>query len=559
MQSTLSSLALPDWFDTFRPHQITAIEEILDAYRSGASAVVLDAPTGSGKTLIAESVRQLLRNGTGNSLSGTLAGRGASADSGANRYGVPSYRTVYVCSTKSLQSQFIHDYPHARLLKGRANYATELYPEKFGTSWDSLSCEDCTKQLSADGACKFCCDVSSCPYECAKNEALSADLAVLNTSYFLTESNYIGRFSGRDFVIADECDLLDDAVTGFVTVSISARRVKELGISTPRYITKEDSWREWAESATPRVREAACLSRDKARHSSSPRDVKMANTLSNLARRMSELNHGLEAGGWVYTGTRERVEFQPVWADQVAKEALWSHGKKWLLMSATVINAESLLSSLGLEPGVNWATVQVESTFPVENRPIYVRPVANMKATEREEEWPKLLPAITQIAREHAGERILVHTVSYALTEYLMGNLTGLLRPKWSYADSASRDFALRSYLATPNSILFAPSLDRGVDLPGDACRVQVVAKVPFGNLGDKKISARLYGSGARGQLDYTVNAVRTLVQMSGRGVRSETDTCTTYILDRQFEWKLYGSNRHLFPKWWRNALKWRA
>src|SRR2546423_12028209 len=97
-----SSLYLPDWFHTFRDHQINAIEEILDAYRSGASVVVLDAPTGSGKTLIAESVRQLLRNGTGDSLSGTFTGGRASTDSGSNGHRIWSdHRTVYVCSTKS--------------------------------------------------------------------------------------------------------------------------------------------------------------------------------------------------------------------------------------------------------------------------------------------------------------------------------------------------------------------------------------------------------------------------------------------------------------------------
>jgi Rad3-related DNA helicase len=541
--STLSSLALPDWVRDFRPHQITAIEEILDGYRAGADVVVLDAPTGSGKTLIAEAVRQALSN------------RARDIQDKSGTY--PRLRSAYICSTKSLQSQFIHDYPYARVLKGRNNYPTELYPEKFNAQWDSLSCEDCTKTLTADKSCKWCSDVECCPYEIAKDEALHAELAVLNTSYFLTESNYIGRFSNRDFVIADECDLLDDAVTGFVTVGISARRVKELGIGTPRFITKEDSWREWAESAEPSVKDAARRARSKARDTGSTRDVKSANYLSGLARRMSDLNRGLESGGWVYTGTRERVEFQPVWADEVAKEALWSHGKKWLLMSATVINVESFLSSLGYETQ-NYSTVEVSSTFPISNRPIYVRPVANMRAADRESEWPRLLPAITQIANRHPTDRILVHTVSYALTDYLRQNLLGVQRPLFSYGRSEDRDQALTDYLSTPAAILFAPSLDRGVDLPGDACRCQIIVKVPFGNLGDKKISARLYGSGARGQLDYTVNAVRTLVQMTGRGVRSETDHATTYILDKQFEHKLWGSNRRLFPKWWRDALKWR-
>jgi len=90
------------------------------------------------------------------------------------------------------------------------------------------------------------------------------------------------------------------------------------------------------------------------------------------------------------------------------------------------------------------------------------------------------------------------------------------------YGNSGEKDQALQRYLATEGAVLIAPSMDRGVDLPGDACRVQVVAKVPFPNLGDKQVNKRLYTRG--GQEWYAVQAVRSLVQMTGRGVRSPED-----------------------------------
>jgi Rad3-related DNA helicase len=97
--------------------------------------------------------------------------------------------------------------------------------------------------------------------------------------------------------------------------------------------------------------------------------------------------------------------------------------------------------------------------------------------------------------------------------------------------------------------------MERGVNLPGDLCRVAVVMKVPFLNLGDKQISTRLHSDKKSGQLWYNVSAIRTLVQMCGRGIRSAEDRCSIYILDAQFE-RLYRENKYLFPEWWRAALK---
>jgi ATP-dependent DNA helicase DinG len=528
---TLAGLTLPAWFDSYRDHQVTAIAEVLDAFQY-SDVVVLDAPTGSGKTLIAESVRQAL-----------------------------DLPAIYTCHSKSLQDQFFGDYPYAHILKGRSNYATELYPERYGSSWNSLSCEDCTKSYR-DGDCDWCSDPSICPYEVAKSEAVDSDLMVVNTSYLLTEANYVGKLSRRgssrgQLIIADECDLLDEAVTSFVQVSISARTLKELKIGPPRRMTVEDSWLEWLEGIEPVVVAKAKEARVKARSDPNKRTVSRANYLSGLQRKLGDLRKGLESRSWVYTGDRDRVEFKPVWASEVAKGALWRHGSKWLLMSATVISAGSLLSELG--HGGNSGLVVCPSTFPAENRPIFIRPVANMRAKEKEVEWPKLIPEIQRILDRHRGDRVLVHTHSYELANYLhqVCSASNNSRPILTYTSASDRQSVLAQYLAEPASVLFAPSLDRGIDLPDDACRVQIIAKCPFGYLGDRQINARLHSR--NGQEWYTVNAIRDLVQMCGRGVRSETDTCSTYILDSQFVSKLWGMNRLLFPKWWRDALVWRS
>ncbi len=540
---------LPGWFQGLRDHQRVAIREILTAYEEGAKCVVLDAPTGSGKTLIGETVRRLLRG------VGGLGGQSVCS---------------YICSSKALQDQFIRDYPYARVLKGRSNYATELYPERF-LNKDPLTCGDCTKSPGSGDSCLWCNDVSGCPYEQAKSAALSGDLAVLNTSYFLAECNGPGRFSRGGLVICDEADCAEQELMSHVEVRISERRLKQYGLTTPKYVTKPESWAEWAEDALDKVRKSrppvsSGMDQVQAIRARKRHDI--------LVGKLKDLSEGLRNENWVYTGDRSSVAFKPVTVSLLGQEKLWSHGDKWLLMSATVISADEMLESLGWDEDKEWRLVKCPSTFKPENRKVVVWPVASMTYKTREESIPKMVEAIKTICADNPNERILIHSTSYSLTNEVMAGLEFACgsctlahphpqsctpaRTLLTYSQSSDKDSVLARYLKTPAAILVAPSLDRGIDLPGDSCRVQIICKVPFLSIKDKQVSARLFGTGRGGKIWYAVNAIRTIIQMCGRAVRSEEDHATTWILDKQFVDNLYGGYRNLIPAWWRESLVWK-
>ena len=80
-----------------------------------------------------------------------------------------------------------------------------------------------------------------------------------------------------------------------------------------------------------------------------------------------------------------------------------------------------------------------------------------------------------------------------------------------------------------------------------------MVAKVPFPALGDRQVSERLRRPG--GQVWYGVQVARSLVQMTGRGVRHENDWATTFILDKQFPRWYREAGRKLLPDWWIEAI----
>lgn len=513
---------LPRWVESFRSHQIEAISQVREAF-DDVDVVVLSAPTGSGKTLIGETIGRMLS---------------------------PTAR-LYVCTNKSLQDQFVRDYPYSRVLKGRSNYATELYPQDY-------TCEDCTWSLSK--SCGLCSAKYDCPYEQAKMLALHSNLAVLNTSYLLSEANGPGRFSGQQFTIVDEADTLEQALMGHVSVEIGERRLERFGWVPPARVTVEDSWAEWLQAAIADLR--VRISRFPAVFTDY-RLAREARYFVGLLEKLVGVHDGLPSGNWVYTGrgrddhSRLGVSFKPARVDHLAPEFFWKHSHKWLLMSATVISSQEMMESLGYDG--QYATVNVRNTFPVANRLVHYRGATSMSYKNRGTgSWDQLSSAIVRDLRAHPADRVLVHTVSYALARHLRDRLVGQVdRPVVTYDGAAGRADALQSYLRHSNAVLLAPSMGRGVDLPDDACRVQMITKVPYPYTKDRQINKRMYSSG--GRLWYACQTVRELVQMCGRAIRSESDWATTYIYDKDFETNLWARNRNLFPDWFREAIVWRS
>lgn len=204
-----------------------------------------------------------------------------------------------------------------------------------------------------------------------------------------------------------------------------------------------------------------------------------------------------------------------------------------------------------------WSGISVPSTFPLSRRPIYIHPIATMTRKTEDEARPLIAQAIQKVVAKHPDDKILIHTVSYNLNRFIEDVLrqSDQLFRVVTYNAAVEKQRAIDRYLAQSGAVFLAPSLDRGIDLPGDDCRVIVVCKIPFPSLGDKQISARMHTKG--GQSWYAVRTIRSLVQMTGRGMRSADDYCESYILDKMFIESIWRRHRNLIPQWWADALVW--
>jgi ATP-dependent DNA helicase DinG len=521
----------PDWVTEFRPHQWDAVQEIVREFESGTDVVFLDAPTGSGKTLIAELVRRLL-----------------------------GYKALYVCSGKDLQAQFLQDFPYAHVLMGRSNYPTLDKPFPF------VTCADCNKTgKGEDAECDWCNEPKRCPYQQAKNSAMSSQLAVVNTSYLLAEANWIGSFSEQDFVIADECDMLEGELMNFVKFEVSDTMLRSLNITPPKKGVHKTTIAKWIqdEFIPCLIEEHKYVERD-----GSLDKIEKIRRLNSLGRKLQEARVVVDEivdDNWVRDNDAGPLVLKPVKVNGYGRENLWRHGAKWLCMSATIVSSDEMAASLGItEPyednGVEfeplkYATVKVPMTFPLHHRRIIASNVGKMSQKELDATFPKMVDSLLAICSRHPDDNILVHTHSYKLNGMLADALqtsSELMRPVVTYRRGADRDTALSKFRSNPRSVLLAPSMDRGIDLAGDSCRVVVISKVPYPYLGDSQVSARLHLPG--GQTWYNVQTVRTIVQMTGRAVRSKNDYATTYILDGSFM-KFWSKGKSLLPDWWRESV----
>lgn len=527
---------LPAWVKQFRSHQWDAIQEVLAAFDSGKPVVIVDAPTGSGKTLLAETVRRL-----------------------SNR------KTLYTTTTKGLQTQIVDDFPYAKLLQGRANYATADRPQDFHPDqyYDHLSAAECTKVRADLPACKrcdpqderedawhcrWCHPIAACPYESAKQAAIAADLAVVNLAFFLTEANGPGRFSGWPLVVLDEADTLESALMDYYGVTISSKWLTRLQLEPPPRKTVAATWGPWiVDQALPAVvQEIAKLP------PTYPKTIRERRHLEGLRDRLKLVADAV-GEGWVYTDyERGSVTFKPIRVNQIAPDILWQHGQRFLIMSATVISASQFAEDLGLESS-QWASVQVANTFPAPRRPVYITPKGDLSYRTKAEGIPKVVAGVQQLARRYPRDRILIHTVSYDLTAAIARSLPA--DRVLQLTQASQRAALLTQFRQQPGAILLAPGLERGVDLPDAAARVVIIAKIPFPSLSDKQVAARLHTKGGDGW--YKVQTVRSLVQMAGRGMRHASDSCHIYILDSQFIQRVWKEARTLLPGWFKEALKW--
>ena len=511
-------------FSNYRDKEFRRFQDdaILFANESEKKIVVINAATGSGKSLCALTM-------------GAMAGR-----------------AIILTHTKILQEQYTSDFPEASSLFGRANYNCLNNPE--------MSCGECS---AVNGSCAH--KKSDCLYELRKRQVLAADYKILNFSYFMAESNYVGRFSDSPLVVIDEGDSLENVLINFVTLQFSTYALRRLGMldmaERLKMTSKDktgllDSWKEFGLQSKFRV--TSIIKKLSADIESWGEDINaqqldVIKERSRVVRLKEKIDLFLDNvdQDWILDSQEGKLVFRPLWlTPELSEQYLWRHGKKFVLMSATFPPKLVLAKCLGLDTS-DMDYYEIPSQFPVENRPVYCYPVASMTAKTTDMELPKLIEAVKCIVDHYPSQKGIIHAVSYALANKIMEGVDSV---RLITHNSKDRQDVIDQFTNSDEPlVLVSPSIERGLSLEEDKCRFIIIAKCPYLSLGDKVTAARLYSSKI-GQIWYGSNAALTVVQMAGRAVRSNVDQADTYILDLKVK-ELILKNPSWFPSWWLDGL----
>lgn len=507
----------------FRPGQHEAIDFI---YNSPKKIVVVVAPTGSGKSIL-----------------GMVSG---------NMY----KNFSYLVSSKQLQNQIIADFPEAIAMKGRSNYHCSRFL--------NITCADCSH--SDASPCSF--KHNGCQYERAKHRCLKSTRQILNYHYFITEANYVGNFTDYPFIVCDEGDVVEQVLSGIVSLHISVKRIKELGLRLPKYKSFTayhaiDDWRNWCREADKALNHQISIHSDRLlnMHAGSPdyfAESKALRFYSSMQSNVSLFSQSLD-DTWVVDMKNVNnipisYSLKPSWLNKgLVEKYFWRHGEKFLLMSATFPTKDVLAELLGLY-SADIDIIEMPSTFPVENRKVLLCYTANLKSNGKEgidpQELMKINKKVKCILDKHPHEKGIIHTVNWKLNESIMSiGDTRLITH-----DALNKHDQLTHFMNSDKPLVFvSPSSARGINLKDDLGRFSIIVKAPFPNLADKLVSTRLYSKSGVGRNWYESITAQEIVQMAGRCVRHDKDYAVTYILDH-LACNMITQRSYLFPHYFLNS-----
>lgn len=565
-------------FDHFFSGQRETIIRVVDAFlNSGKRHVILEAPTGSGKTIIAWTVHRVLDKLIGNER----------------------LKTTVSTTTKGLQKQYVEDCGTYNLM-GKTNYPCAKGCKHYST----VECKHkvAQKQCKPAVECPYVKQrltwtetmhwrstnsamlVEMCPMLCMMPDN-KADLIVVDECHKMKDTlidhtrvgfapdqlKAVSAFNGGQHVV----QILADLVVGSLRNTYTKKNVGELvTLDLDKLVTINPS--QYSETVRETLMENDIVG---------PREslFKLVNALNIelnaflekitlILKRNETLDPSikdacdrviLNCQDWSDTceiltdcGVRDfilqeytdkTIEFTPLLASDVSYYGLFRKADYFLHMSATICGLDAYANEIGI-PKDDYTTVVAPHPIDLERRQINYLPQIKMSGGFSPDKAKQMAKHVAELAQHHSGENGLVHTASYQLAEAIISYLPAHLKTQCFVG--RDREKTMTNLKLNKGVICFSPSMEEGYDLKHDLARWQVIAKVPFGYLGDPSIKYRAEKvSGS-----YTRDTVLRVVQACGRVVRGADDNGITYILDSGFD-RLFSQGDHFFPTWWKDAL----
>lgn len=484
--------------------------------------IIINAPTGSGKSFISKTIANYSSLAKKQYVAMLCPSCRWALLAQTGEY---SFGTAVLTCTKSLQDQYQMMFKDGSVLKGKINYRCA---EDNGLLCDMGRC------IFEDGLRDECWKSHSCPYYQARLDAACNQCSFYSYSMFLSLPDFV---KWKDFIVCDEASELEDVIVGEYTLEVnlvelmkhvdSMPIVPDEGSSDTLYFRWMKETHAAVESALRELTSSMEGKKDGKKKKLSKEDK---HRLAFLLRAEGDFKKTLEVWDeteWFKIHRDDGcIVFIPYQIDKLAQR-FFRYGKTVILMSATIVNPKKYAQILGIEdyhfidapspmdPGRAFIT-----PHPKEFRPNY----RNKNAV-----IPMMAEEAKRICESFPDKKGIIHSNSFDI-QRMIQNVLGI-DGRYIYRRAGYSNEQLMEIHKTTKepTVLVSPSMTHGIDLKGHLGEFQIIMKAPYPNLGDPRIKRKF----DEDREWYVDKMLSTLVQACGRCNRAVDDLSITFIMDR--------------------------
>lgn len=573
-------------FDTIRPNQDKVLEELDQSLKSGYKFIFLEAPTGFGKSAVAVSLARFL--GSSHICTSTKDLQTQYSRDFPYLYEVKG-RNNFPCIVKE-DMGVSENCEYGPCLKDDdfdCLYKTRMMDydvQAEGTIYENIELNkyalkkyhDKTKEHSQLVQIEW----KPCHYYHQKWISVKSSHTIYNYKYFLSDLFYSSGVNKRKLLILDEAHTLESEISSFKNFNINkeylARFFPKIALPEGKHSDIE-TWidfclklkklfSEYVDKAESMIEQSGSIRRSNSNNNNDDNielNINEKNLIDAIIyqKNLSVFINDLQSqkDNWLVTNIVKndfdnkilKVRLEPLVVSNYFKD-IFDKASTSLLMSATILSKDNLCNAVGLnDKDVKFIRVE-HSEFPVKNRPIYLMNVAWLNAQTMSQSLPNIVKVIDNLLSVHKNDKGIIHTTSYSQVQFIKNNLSKLnlarlieTNPKFD-----RNEMILKHVESQKPTVLISPSMFLGVDLKDDLSRFQIIVKVPYPDLTDKKISVLKQ----RNPKWYEWNTILRLIQAYGRSVRNSGDYANTYILDSSVSY-LLRNGKDMIPKWFSEAI----
>jgi Rad3-related DNA helicase len=392
-----------------------------------------------------------------------------------------------------------------------------------------------------------------------KQLALHARSVLMSLAYLIFEGTTEGSetyLGTRSLLVLDEAHNLEEQALNHIAVKFTPFSVPYEDYHKFLPNLKDVADRIELETFLAEVAEHLKMQLGRLETKAEQRELSIAETENKKVIERFLENHHLftfSKSEWVWQIRNDQLLLQPVFAREFMKGLVWKRGEYYLISSATILDPKEYIKLNGLTDVLKDDEIeilQVPSTFPPENRPIIDATVGPLSQQQWAHNMPLAVAAIDQILQKERGN-VAIHCHSYRHQRALVDNLSRDLKHRLIVHSGKDREEKLQEWMRSRGKVFVSVAFNEGQDWKYDICDAQILLKVPFADIGDRRVKRRL----ELGHHQWYENqAMLEVIQAYGRAIRAEDDTARFYVVDGSFI-ELVRHTWQFVPEWFKAAL----